>query len=113
VRLCFGHSSVGDRRNAHAAHAVINAPLTLIFTMTFLYGILGWSAFVGMAAMIALIPVPTWVAKLSGAVQKKCVRPVVVKSHKHTLISICRKMAAVRSTFCQKSHLALPMSIAD
>ncbi|EKM56944.1 uncharacterized protein PHACADRAFT_254352 [Phanerochaete carnosa HHB-10118-sp] len=39
--------------------------------MVFLYQVLGWSSFVGLAVMIALLPVPTWVASLMQGVQKQ------------------------------------------
>jgi hypothetical protein len=35
-----------------------------------LYAILGWSSFVGMAVMIALIPVPAWAATLMQSLQE-------------------------------------------
>ncbi len=39
--------------------------------MWFLYAILGWSSFVGLAVMVALTPVPGWVASLTSTVQKQ------------------------------------------
>jgi hypothetical protein len=39
--------------------------------MVFLYKILGWSAFVGFASIIALIPLPGYIASLIQRVQKK------------------------------------------
>ncbi|KAI0685987.1 hypothetical protein BC835DRAFT_1420713 [Cytidiella melzeri] len=49
---------------------LISAPLHLTLGMVFLYAVLGWSAFVGLAVMIALCPVPAWVASLTSGVQK-------------------------------------------
>ena len=39
--------------------------------MWFLYAVLGWSAFVGLAVMVALFPVPAWVASLTNTVTKR------------------------------------------
>ena len=39
--------------------------------MWFLYVVLGWSSFVGLAVMVALTPVPAWVATLTNTVQKQ------------------------------------------
>ncbi|KIK08096.1 hypothetical protein K443DRAFT_672979 [Laccaria amethystina LaAM-08-1] len=46
-------------------------PLEVILAMVFLYKILGWSAFVGFASIIALIPLPGYIASLIQRVQKK------------------------------------------
>ncbi|KAI0798592.1 hypothetical protein BC629DRAFT_232884 [Irpex lacteus] len=50
---------------------VISCPLQLALGVWFLYAILGWSSFVGLAVMIALTPVPGWVATLTNTVQKE------------------------------------------
>ncbi|EKM56938.1 uncharacterized protein PHACADRAFT_208107 [Phanerochaete carnosa HHB-10118-sp] len=50
---------------------VLAAPLLLSFGLVFLYQVLGWSSFVGLAVMIVLLPVPTWVASLMQGVQKQ------------------------------------------
>ncbi len=42
--------------------------------MWFLYVVLGWCSFVGLAVMIILAPVPTWIATLTNAVQKEKMR---------------------------------------
>ncbi|KAF7968577.1 hypothetical protein HWV62_30063 [Athelia sp. TMB] len=45
---------------------VLYIPLQVILSITFLYWILGWSAFVGLAALLAMFPVPGFLAsKLS------------------------------------------------
>ncbi|KIP03407.1 hypothetical protein PHLGIDRAFT_242940 [Phlebiopsis gigantea 11061_1 CR5-6] len=49
---------------------VLSAPLMFALGMWFLYNVLGWSSFVGLAVMIVLLPVPTWVASLMQGVQK-------------------------------------------
>ncbi|KAG6837885.1 hypothetical protein H0H93_013038 [Arthromyces matolae] len=42
---------------------LIYTPLQIIFCIIFLYLVLGWSAFVGLATMILLFPIPGYVAK--------------------------------------------------
>ncbi|KAJ7033733.1 multidrug resistance-associated ABC transporter [Mycena alexandri] len=49
---------------------LILVPIQIIGAIFFLYQVLGWSAFVGMGVMVALFPVPGYVAKLQGAAQK-------------------------------------------
>ncbi|KAJ7071475.1 hypothetical protein C8F01DRAFT_1317450 [Mycena amicta] len=46
-------------------------PLELTLCVVFLYNVLGWSAFVGMAVMILLFPIPGYVAKLIQTVQQR------------------------------------------
>jgi hypothetical protein len=41
----------------------LNVPVNLAFSMGFLYYVLGWSAFTGLAVMVALLPVPAWAGK--------------------------------------------------
>jgi hypothetical protein len=50
---------------------VLNAPIQFALGITFLYAILGWSSFVGLAVMVALMPVPAWVATFMQGVQKQ------------------------------------------
>ncbi|KAI0775462.1 ABC transporter type 1, transmembrane domain-containing protein [Irpex lacteus] len=50
---------------------LVSCPLQLALGMWFLYAILGWSSFVGLAVMVALTPVPGWVASLTSTVQKQ------------------------------------------
>ncbi|KAG8864754.1 hypothetical protein FRB96_003340 [Tulasnella sp. 330] len=47
------------------------APLQLCLSISFLYSVLGWSAFVGLATMIIYLPIPGWFGKLQHAVQKE------------------------------------------
>ncbi|KAI0260093.1 hypothetical protein BC834DRAFT_1028685 [Gloeopeniophorella convolvens] len=49
-------------------------PLQVILCVWFLYSILGWSAFVGMGAMVALFPVPGAVANKIQKVQKETLK---------------------------------------
>ncbi|KAJ8594874.1 hypothetical protein M405DRAFT_929881 [Rhizopogon salebrosus TDB-379] len=46
-------------------------PLQVILCIWFLHGILGWSAFVGLAVMVILFPLPGYVAKKIQSVQKE------------------------------------------
>lgn len=48
---------------------VLLVPLQVILCVVFLYQILGWSAFVGMGVMVALFPIPGYVAKWLQSVQ--------------------------------------------
>ncbi|KAF9481115.1 multidrug resistance-associated ABC transporter [Pholiota conissans] len=47
------------------------APLQTCLCITYLYQIIGWSVFVGVVAMIALIPVPGYIASLTQKVQRE------------------------------------------
>jgi len=49
--------------------AVVSVPLQIGLSVWFLYTILGWSAFVGLAVMVALFPIPGYVAKMIQGVQ--------------------------------------------
>ncbi|KAJ8594877.1 hypothetical protein M405DRAFT_759938 [Rhizopogon salebrosus TDB-379] len=51
--------------------AVLYIPLQVIVSIVFLYNILGWSAFVGLAVMVILFPLPGYVAKMIQTVQKE------------------------------------------
>jgi hypothetical protein len=53
---------------------VIYLPLQVALCIWFLYDILGWSAFVGMAAMIALFPIPGVIASKIQKVQKESMK---------------------------------------
>ncbi|KAF8963030.1 multidrug resistance-associated ABC transporter [Flammula alnicola] len=50
---------------------ILSAPLQICLCTAFLYQMLGWSAFVGLACMIALMPAPGYAAKLTQDVQRK------------------------------------------
>ena len=51
-------------------------PLQVVMCAWFLYNILGWSAFIGMAVMVALFPIPGAVAGKIQQVQKETMRRV-------------------------------------
>ncbi|KAH8978585.1 hypothetical protein EDB92DRAFT_2119177 [Lactarius akahatsu] len=53
---------------------VLYFPLQIVVSVWFLYNILGWSAFVGMALMVALFPIPGTVAGKIQTVQKEAVK---------------------------------------
>ena len=49
----------------------ISLPLQIILCVVFLYKVLGWSAIVGMGAMLVLYPLPGWVASKMQGVQRE------------------------------------------
>ncbi|KAI0052512.1 hypothetical protein FA95DRAFT_1675194 [Auriscalpium vulgare] len=53
---------------------ILYMPFQLALCIWFLYTILGWSAFVGMAVMVILFPVPGYVAKVIQTVQKETMK---------------------------------------
>ncbi|PSR81333.1 hypothetical protein PHLCEN_2v6412 [Hermanssonia centrifuga] len=55
---------------------VVSAPLQIALAMWFLYGVLGWSAFIGLAVMFLLLPLPAWVASLMNDVQQQQMKSV-------------------------------------
>ncbi|KAH9166021.1 hypothetical protein EDB89DRAFT_2115943 [Lactarius sanguifluus] len=57
---------------------VLYFPLQIVVSVWFLYNILGWSAFVGMAVMVALFPIPGTVAGKIQKVQKETVKRVTM-----------------------------------
>lgn len=48
---------------------VLYVPMQMVLCLVFLYNLLGWSTFVGFGVMLALLPVPGWVAKKIRQVQ--------------------------------------------
>ncbi|KAF7340426.1 Multidrug resistance-associated ABC transporter protein [Mycena venus] len=50
---------------------VISIPAQLILGIWFLYNVLGWSVWVGVASIILLVPVPGYMAKLVQSVQRE------------------------------------------
>ncbi|KAJ6578766.1 multidrug resistance-associated ABC transporter [Mycena vulgaris] len=50
--------------------SLVYMPLQLILSVWFLYTILGWSAFVGMATIFAVLPIPGYVGKWVQAAQR-------------------------------------------
>ncbi len=74
--------------------SVVSAPLQIALAMWFLYGVLGWrceqlspfflflmlnnlySAFIGLAVMFLLLPLPAWVASLMNDVQQQQMKSV-------------------------------------
>ncbi|VDB89909.1 unnamed protein product [Peniophora sp. CBMAI 1063] len=49
-------------------------PVSIAASVYFLYLVLGWSAFVGVAVMIACLPLPGWVAKLIQSIQETAMK---------------------------------------
>ncbi|KZV64708.1 P-loop containing nucleoside triphosphate hydrolase protein [Peniophora sp. CONT] len=52
----------------------IFTPASIAASVYFLYLVLGWSAFVGVAVMIACLPLPGWVAKLIQDIQETAMK---------------------------------------
>ncbi|KAI0728488.1 hypothetical protein C8Q72DRAFT_917712, partial [Fomitopsis betulina] len=50
---------------------LVEVPTTIAFSTWFLYVVLGWSAFVGMAVMVALLPLPSYIASFIHGLQVK------------------------------------------
>ena len=81
---------------------VTSLPLQIVLCVAFLYKVLGWSSIVGMVAMIALYPLPGWVASMVQAVQAEKMK---IASHAFPFMScnpislffFCRRMRAFRS----------------
>ncbi|KAJ7797502.1 P-loop containing nucleoside triphosphate hydrolase protein [Mycena olivaceomarginata] len=61
-------SHINEARNL--LFLVILVPIQIVGAIVFLYQVLGWSAFVGMAVILALFPLPGYVAKLQQGAQK-------------------------------------------
>jgi len=49
---------------------LLDIPLKITLSIVFLYGVLGWSAFVGLATILLLFPLPGYVAKRIQVVQE-------------------------------------------
>jgi hypothetical protein len=60
--------------------ATVNSVLQVILASWFLYLLLGWSAFVGLATMIGLVPIPAWVSKFMNTSQ------ACLTSHRNDLL---------------------------
>lgn len=56
----------------------MHTPVLLGIGIWFLYDVLGWSAFVGLSAIVILFPVPGYVAKLIQTVQKERMQKVCI-----------------------------------
>ncbi|KAI0045217.1 P-loop containing nucleoside triphosphate hydrolase protein [Auriscalpium vulgare] len=65
-------NNITDGRNF--LFLILYMPFQLALCIWFLYAILGWSAFVGMAVMIALFPLPGYVSKVIQTVQKETMK---------------------------------------
>ncbi|KAJ7868848.1 P-loop containing nucleoside triphosphate hydrolase protein, partial [Mycena leptocephala] len=49
----------------------VNMPLQLVLCISFLYVVLGWSAFVGLATILIMLPIPGYVGKWVQTVQRE------------------------------------------
>ena len=59
---------------------VVRTPVLVAIGIWFLYDVLGWSAFVGLSAIIILFPLPGYVAKLIQKVQKERMKKVYLQA---------------------------------
>ncbi|EMD41587.1 hypothetical protein CERSUDRAFT_79219 [Gelatoporia subvermispora B] len=50
---------------------IIMAPLQVSLSIWFLYDVLGWSSFVGLATMLALFPIPGYITNITQKVQRE------------------------------------------
>ncbi|KAJ7049448.1 hypothetical protein C8F01DRAFT_1352344 [Mycena amicta] len=62
-------TNINEARNI--LFLLVLVPIQVIGSIVFLYQVLGWSAFVGMASMVALAPLPGYAAKLLSNIQQK------------------------------------------
>ncbi|KAI0758967.1 P-loop containing nucleoside triphosphate hydrolase protein [Fomes fomentarius] len=61
-----------DYITMHFVYTTVEAPLQITLCIVFLYQIMGWSAFVGLASMIAVLPIPGYITKhIRGSQQEK------------------------------------------
>ncbi|KAJ7837802.1 hypothetical protein B0H14DRAFT_2449202 [Mycena olivaceomarginata] len=67
--ITVDRNNIGEARNV--LFIVVLVPIQVIGSVVFLYQVLGWSAFVGMGAMVALFPLPSYIAKMQSSVQKR------------------------------------------
>ena len=80
----------------------VSLPLQIILCIVFLYKVLGWSAVVGMMVMIALYPLPGWIASKMQGIQRekmKIVSDILPFTSCDCLIVVfffCRRMRVFR-----------------
>ncbi|EJD51854.1 hypothetical protein AURDEDRAFT_82731 [Auricularia subglabra TFB-10046 SS5] len=61
-------SNITDARDI--LFLLLYCPLQVVICMSFLYAVLGWSAFAGLAAMIVTFPLPGWIASKVEVISK-------------------------------------------
>ncbi|KAJ6460983.1 P-loop containing nucleoside triphosphate hydrolase protein [Mycena sanguinolenta] len=69
--LTMDRDNIGEARNV--LFIIVLVPIQVIGSIVFLYQVLGWSAFVGMGAMVALFPLPSYVTKMQSSLQREAV----------------------------------------
>ncbi|KAJ7670138.1 P-loop containing nucleoside triphosphate hydrolase protein, partial [Mycena polygramma] len=67
--LTVDRNNIGQSRNVLFLFVLV--PIQVIGSVVLLYKVLGWSAFVGMGTMVALSPLPGYVAKMLSTVRKQ------------------------------------------
>ena len=77
----------------------ISLPLQIVLCIVFLYNVLGWSAIVGMVVMVALYPLPGWIASKMQDVQTEKMKIVgrasLFTSH-NSISFFCRRTRVFR-----------------
>ena len=81
---------------------ITSLPLQIVLCIVFLYKVLGWSSVVGMVVMVALYPLPGWVASKVQEVQAEKMK---MASHAFPFFPcdsvlfmfLCRRMGAFKS----------------
>ena len=73
----------------------ISLPLQIVLCIVFLYKVLGWSALVGMGVMLALYPLPGWVASKMQSVQQEKMKIVG-----HSSLFTLRNSVLLQYIFC-------------
>lgn len=63
-------------------HFFVQGILTIIFSIVFLYVILGWSAFVGAVATVVLLPLNYWFSSLFASYQRELMEATDERVHK-------------------------------
>ncbi|KAK7048418.1 ATP-binding cassette transporter [Favolaschia claudopus] len=62
-------ANIAELRNVLFLFVLV--PVQIIGSVVFLYRVLGWSAFLGMGAMLALSPLPGYLANMQSTIQRK------------------------------------------
>ncbi|RPD55459.1 P-loop containing nucleoside triphosphate hydrolase protein [Lentinus tigrinus ALCF2SS1-7] len=64
-----------DKWSMHFVYSLVESPFQIVLCMIFLYQIMGWSTFVGVAIMLLSLPVPGFItARLQGTQREKMER---------------------------------------
>ncbi|KAF9024857.1 P-loop containing nucleoside triphosphate hydrolase protein [Hymenopellis radicata] len=67
-------SNISDAGLRQFSTLVIYTPLAILLSLVFLYNVLGWSALVGVVVIIVMMPLPGFLAKLFGGIEKETMK---------------------------------------